>query len=123
MFAPKYTRDIQFTDLSWLGANSAYVWDTNVFMWDSNNGPGGNYYLGDGGDIPDGIRNSALGTPNAVYPYGNRGAVSLPTDGPDNLAGTANFSFADGHAKSMAPVATNPDPIGQPQNNMWYSGR
>jgi len=126
MFAPKYSRDVQYSDLNWLGANSAYVWDTNVFMWDSNTSIPGNgtpYYLSDGSDIPDGVRNSQYATPNAVFPNGNRGGVSLPTDGPDNEQGTANFAFADGHAKAMSPVATNPDPVGQPQNNMWYSGR
>jgi prepilin-type N-terminal cleavage/methylation domain-containing protein len=124
MFGQKYSRDIQFTDLNWLGANSAYVWDTNVFMWDSTgSSTDGTYYLADGANIPDGQRDVDLNTPNAVYPYGNRGGVSLPTDGPDMMQGTSNFSFSDGHAKAMTPVATNPDPTNQPQNNMWYSGR
>jgi prepilin-type N-terminal cleavage/methylation domain-containing protein/prepilin-type processing-associated H-X9-DG protein len=126
MFGPKYSRDVQYSDLSWLGANSAYVWDTNVFMWDSNTAIPGNgtpYYLTDGSNIPDGIRNTQYGTPNAVFPLGDRGGVSLPTDGPDNLQGTSNFAMTDGHAKAMSPIATNPDPVGKPQSNMWYSAR
>lgn len=119
MYGPKYSRDIQYTDLSFLGANPAYIWDTSVFMWDSV--PGNVYYQTDGSDIPDGQRTTLLGTPNAVFPSGNRGGVSLPTAGTEQ--GNANFAFVDGHAKSMTPVATNPDPINQPQNNMWYSGR
>jgi prepilin-type processing-associated H-X9-DG protein len=31
----------------------------------------------------------------------------------------ANFAFSDGHVKAMRPSATNPDPINQPQNNLW----
>jgi len=36
---------------------------------------------------------------------------------------TAPFVFADGHAKSLAPVATDPDPVNAPQNNKWNSIR
>ena len=35
----------------------------------------------------------------------------------------ANFSFSDGHAKSMKPTATNPDPIAKPDLNMWNADR
>jgi len=124
MFAPKYSRDVAFTDLSWLGANSSAVWDTSAFVWDSTTGyPGGQqvYYLTDGADIPDGQRDTALGTPNATYPSNNRGGVSLPSLGTEQ--GNANFIFTDGHAKGMPPISTNPDPVNQPQNNMWFSGR
>lgn len=34
-------------------------------------------------------------------------------------SGMANFAFCDGHVKAMKPKATNPDPVNQPQNNMW----
>jgi prepilin-type N-terminal cleavage/methylation domain-containing protein/prepilin-type processing-associated H-X9-DG protein len=124
MFGPKYSRDISQTDLSWLGANASAVWDTAEFVWDSSNQLPGNAqiaYLGDGANIPDGQRNKSLATPNAVYPNGNRGGVSLPTLGTEQ--GNANFIFTDGHAKSMPPIATNPDPVNLPQSNMWYSGR
>jgi hypothetical protein len=36
---------------------------------------------------------------------------------------TALFSFVDGHAKAMNPVTTNPDPVNQPDNNMWNAFR
>ena len=35
----------------------------------------------------------------------------------------ANFLFADGHAKSMRPAGTNPDPINKPELNMWDATR
>jgi len=59
-----------------------------------------------------------LGTPNGTltstaYDSGKNGAVSA------KFANFACFSFVDGHAKSMNPVATNPDPVNLPQNNMW----
>ena len=40
-----------------------------------------------------------------------------------NYANQSLFSFADGHAKSMNALQTNPDPINQPQNNMWNAVR
>ena len=40
-----------------------------------------------------------------------------------NFAGQAPIVFADGHAKSMNPIQTNPDPSGLPQNNMWNAIR
>jgi len=121
IFAPYYSRDNRFTDLNWIGASAAYVFGGPSFVWDSV--AGNNNYLAEGWNIPDGTRDTSLGTPNAVYPNGNRGGVSLPTDGPDNEQGTANFSFVDGHSKAMAPVATNPDPVNLPQSNLWYSAR
>jgi len=36
---------------------------------------------------------------------------------------TANIVFADGHAKAMNPVATNPDPANQPAKNLWDATR
>ena len=53
------------------------------------------------------------GTNNQIFEYGINGAVSA------TYAGQATFSFADGHAKSMVPSATDPDPVNQPQNNLW----
>lgn len=72
------------------------------------------------GEIPNGNPNAA-GWPNGgftnAYPRGPRGAVGLTT------GEQANFTFADGHAKSMRPTATNPDPINQPLKNMWNADR
>jgi prepilin-type N-terminal cleavage/methylation domain-containing protein/prepilin-type processing-associated H-X9-DG protein len=58
--------------------------------------------------IPDGTRD-----PKNAYPYGPNGAVSAT----HNLL--ANFLFCDGHSKAMRPAATNPDPVNQPQNDLW----
>jgi prepilin-type N-terminal cleavage/methylation domain-containing protein len=59
-------------------------------------------------------------TPTAAYPFGPNGSVSTTapsTAGQNNQ--TACFAFVDGHAKAMNPAATDPDMVGQPQNNMW----
>jgi len=64
------------------------------------------------GRLPDGTRN-----PNAPFPDGPDGAVSA------HHAGKANFAFLDGHCKSLKPSATNPDPNGHPELNMWNGGR
>ncbi len=62
--------------------------------------------------IPDGTK-----PVSAAYGDGANGAVSAP-----HLE-TGNFLFADGHVKSMKPVATNPDPVNQPGKNMWDATR
>jgi len=40
-----------------------------------------------------------------------------------NFTGQAPMVFADGHAKSMNPIQTNPDPVNQPASNLWNSIR
>ena len=45
------------------------------------------------------------------------GAISAP------YGGMAIFAFADGHAKAMNPVATNPDPNTNPEKNLWNAYR
>jgi prepilin-type N-terminal cleavage/methylation domain-containing protein/prepilin-type processing-associated H-X9-DG protein len=57
--------------------------------------------------LPDGTR--APGD----FDHGPNGAVSA------KYTNTAVFAFCDGHARAMNPVATNPDPTNQPQNNLW----
>jgi prepilin-type processing-associated H-X9-DG protein len=47
------------------------------------------------------------------FEYGVNGAVSA------TYSGQSNFVFVDGHAKSMVPSSTDPDPVNQPQNNLW----
>ncbi|MBS1727513.1 MAG: prepilin-type N-terminal cleavage/methylation domain-containing protein [Armatimonadetes bacterium] len=71
------------------------------------------------GEIPNGNPNAGWinGAVGAAYPLGSRGAVGLTT------ANTSNFTFSDGHAKAMKPEATNPDPIGKPDLNMWNADR
>lgn len=64
------------------------------------------------GEIPNG---NNLAT--AAFPNGPDGAVTA------KHSGQANFAFADGHAKSMKPSATNPDPKNHPELNMWNATR
>jgi prepilin-type N-terminal cleavage/methylation domain-containing protein/prepilin-type processing-associated H-X9-DG protein len=52
-----------------------------------------------------------------VFGSGQNGGVSA------HHTGMANFAFCDGHVKSMTPAATDPDPVNQPQNNMWNTNR
>jgi prepilin-type N-terminal cleavage/methylation domain-containing protein/prepilin-type processing-associated H-X9-DG protein len=56
------------------------------------------------------------GAPNS-YPKGKRGSVGK------NGSGKANFVMLDGHAKTINPEATNPDPQNRPQDNMWLADR
>ncbi|MBC8135717.1 MAG: DUF1559 domain-containing protein [Fibrella sp.] len=60
-------------------------------------------------------------TPNGKstesWPKGKRGTVTAAH------ATMANFAFVDGHVKAMKPEATNPDPDGQPDKNLWDASR
>jgi prepilin-type N-terminal cleavage/methylation domain-containing protein len=60
------------------------------------------------GQIPNGTKSAT-----AAWPNGQNGAVSAKYNG------QAVFVMTDGHAKAMKPAATDPDPVGQPQKNMW----
>lgn len=62
--------------------------------------------------IPDGTRSAT-----AVYPNGKNGAVS------SKYSNQAVFVFIDGHAKSMNPSATNPDPVNKKDLNLWDGKR
>lgn len=62
--------------------------------------------------IPDATRD-----PLAAYPYGPDGAVTAVHN---NMA---NFLMADTHVKAMRPTATDPDPVKQPDKNMWDATR
>jgi len=63
------------------------------------------------GEIPDG---SAVGKP---WPKGITGTVTAKHHD------MANFCFVDGHVKSIRPEQTNPDPVHQPERNMWDASR
>jgi len=138
MFAPKYSSDVANAEAtrdgnanSWAGhSNPAYYVPTSTFLWDceprvgaSNGSSGTCYYTGfpsdagslyEAGGIPNGNRDPGL------YPTGVNGGVSVPGNDPN---GKANFAFADGHAKSMTPSATNPDGANRPKDNMWDAKR
>lgn len=65
------------------------------------------------GAVPDG----ASYTAGKDWPKGPEGTVTVAH------TGMSNFAFADGHVKSMKPVATNPDKWGKPDKNMWDASR
>lgn len=67
------------------------------------------------GLAPSEIPNGTL--PPAPWPHGPNGSVSTHSNG------MSNFAFADGHVKAMYPYETDPDPVHQPQNNMWDATR
>ena len=67
-------------------------------------------------EIPDATRNPSYVYPQG-YPEGPTGGIT-PVH---NLM--SNFVLCDGHSKAMRPAATDPDPVHQPQNNMWDATR
>jgi prepilin-type N-terminal cleavage/methylation domain-containing protein len=101
--------------------NGQILWGNGLYM------PGVNWWDGDGsaGQIPDGANTDVNGVDRTV-PYatngvtwnknGHFGAVSVTTE-------QGLFVFADGHAKAMNPVATNPHSANQPTRNMWDAYR
>lgn len=62
---------------------------------------------------PELLPNGTIINNDQAYEYGPNGAVST------HYNNEAVFVFCDGHAKSMIPSATNPDPVNLPQNNLW----
>ena len=62
------------------------------------------------GELPNGL---LAKTTNPYDQNGQNGAVTAVHNE------QANFVFADGHAKSVRPTATNPDPKNHPELNMW----
>jgi len=100
MLAEKFSADS--TAMGWSSQQSGYGPDSVIAGTASYGGGWGDQ------NIPDSTQPAA----NA-YPTGPNGAVSAHHNG------RANFVFCDGHAKAMVPSATDPDPVNQPQNNMW----
>jgi len=139
MYGPKYSSDVARAEAtrdgnanSWAGpGNPTNYVPTSTFLWDCEprvGATGGSsgvcYYTGfpsntgslyEAGAIPNGNRDAS------PYPTGVPGGVS--TVNGDDPNSPANFSFADGHAKSKVPAATNPDGANQPLNNMWDATR
>lgn len=101
IFAEKHDPD----NVMWWGPRSMY-YSNSVWNW----------YWGCG-SIPEGTRSAT-----AAYPNGKNGCV------PDKHSGQSNFAFADGHAKSMRPEATNPGSLydsnpAMLDKNMWDATR
>ena len=71
------------------------------------------------------------GYPNYTAPLGGYTGKGTWTVNPNCQNGgvgsqynnTAPFSFADGHAKSLDPRATNPDGVNLPNSNKWNAVR
>jgi prepilin-type N-terminal cleavage/methylation domain-containing protein len=109
------------------GGNRADFQPTSVFITDdvsysswSQDGSG----FAIAGIIPRGTRTKATtGITPGVYsdlandPYTKAGTVST------HYSNQSVFTYTDGHAKTLNPAATNPDPIGLPQSNQWVSQR
>jgi len=95
---------------SWLGANTIWLWPNTDILWDCTP-KGGNCFYNAGSSTPDGD------IPPAAYPNGPNGSISA------THSLQSNFLFADGHAKSMIPAATNPDGWNHPELNLWISNR
>jgi prepilin-type N-terminal cleavage/methylation domain-containing protein/prepilin-type processing-associated H-X9-DG protein len=115
-FAPKYSRQIQQFGAYWTAYNAPKVWPTLAFLWDGDTTEP--FYANDTGFIPNGTRaglNNSQGTLNG-WPVYREGAVSADQ-------GKANFAFADGHAKNQNVIASNPDPVNRPTDNLWNSKR
>lgn len=101
LLAEKFNRDSTY----WAGNSSAFSPNSVIGGPDING-------IGWGDQLqPDGTRAVA------AYPNGPNGAVSAHHNN------FANFTFCDGHSKAMLPTATDPDPVHQPQNNMWDGTR
>jgi len=104
LMSEKYSADVR-RDSGVGGVHNSSGFGADAIFVDSGMG-----WLCDGG-----IPNGKLAP--AAYPNGPNGAVSA------HHQEMANFVFCDGHVKSMKPTTTDPDPNGQPQNNLWDATR
>jgi len=95
------------------GFGNLSEWFTAAFLQIRIPGDAGGQYEWFGPEI---IPNGTASINNA-YPLGPNGGVTI-TSGQKS-----NFAFVDGHVKSWVPSATDPDPIHNPQGNMWDADR
>jgi prepilin-type N-terminal cleavage/methylation domain-containing protein len=109
------------------GGNRADFQPTSVFLMDDVNNSswsldGAGFAIA--GIIPRGTRTAAaVGITPGVYsdkavdPFTKSGTVSA------HYSNQSVFSYTDGHAKTVNPASTNPDPVHQPQANQWVANR
>ena len=105
------------------GANVTKYTPVSTFVWDCEPKAkaDGCYYTGFPGTSGSGDAYEAGAIPNgnrdqAPFPVGINGGVTTIGNDPKMAA---NFTFADGHAKSFVPARTNPSGVNEPANNMW----
>jgi prepilin-type N-terminal cleavage/methylation domain-containing protein len=97
------------------------LWGTNdvlsgVNWWDYNNGGPGMIPNGNPGTTTPYSAQNGTGTEQVVNQDPRNGAVAATYSG-----NTTPFAFSDGHAKSMQPYATNPNPTGTNINQPWQN--
>lgn len=113
LFADRFSSDLQ--KIGFPGNVSAFPGGT-LFIQSVNKTqcgtPPGDTCSWFNGLLPDG----SMPTTNS-YPFGPNGGVSIAN------ANKANFTMADGHAKSMTPGQTNPDTWNKGDQNKWDGTR
>jgi prepilin-type processing-associated H-X9-DG protein len=111
----------EMTGVSWWDSGGAELIPDGSLLTDQEGTGGCN-----AGATVNGIPNYTV--PNGGYSGGKGARVVANLDCRNggvtpNFNGTAPFVFADGHAKAMSPVATNPAQFASPQSNMWDAFR
>ena len=107
LVATQLNKDLQF--LSEPGGNTSLYPGVSIIADSSMDFHG----IGDGNlKAPNGARTDDSAASRAIL-KGRNGGVSAP------YSNKANFVFTDSHAKSMDPIATNPDGVANPEKNQW----
>jgi hypothetical protein len=88
---------------------------SGVTWWDNNSGGPGLIPNGNPGTTAPYTAGNASGSQQIVNQDPRYGAVTA------TYAGGAPFAFSDGHAKSMNPIATDPNPYGTPTYQPWQN--
>ena len=129
-FALRTNQDFLKNNTDWSdrsGGNRADFQPTSVFLTDDLNNSswsldGAGFAIA--GIIPRGTRTkAAVGITPGVYsdatqdPFTKDGTVSA------HYSNQSVFTYTDGHAKTLNPAATNPDPLNQPLANQWVANR
>ena len=108
LLTDRFSQDLQ--KIGDPGNPSAVPAGNSFVLLSSGSGSVGNEFFN--GAIPNGKIATTV-----AYPFGPNGGVSIAN------ANRSNFALTDGHAKSMVPAQTDPDPNNQPANNMWSARR